>query len=141
MADRPTSTTTSSRAILRERLALLPAWTDRRRTLARAYRESLAPRTGITVPAECDSGHVYHLFPILSDARDQLQSRLRERGVETLIHYPISIPRQPAFADVVGPDACPNAERVCGTVLSLPLYPSLTADDVSVVTAAIEDAA
>ena len=123
-------------AILRERLALLPSWIDGRRVLARTYRTLLASCTSVIVPPECDSGHVYHLFPVLSDARDELQSQLRERGVETLIHYPIAIPRQPAFADE-RQEACPIAEQVCGRVLSLPLYPSLTDADVSVVTRAI----
>jgi dTDP-4-amino-4,6-dideoxygalactose transaminase len=111
-------------AILRARLARLPAWTAARRSLAAKYREALDGVSTVIVPPECDPGHVYHLFPVIGAARDELQKYLREHGVETLIHYPIPLPRQPAFADLQ-PRPCPVAERVCDRVLSLPLYPSL----------------
>jgi dTDP-4-amino-4,6-dideoxygalactose transaminase len=112
-------------AILRERLRLLPEWTERRRALARAYRAALGSTSSVSVPVECDPGHVYHLFPVLSDTRDRLRTHLRDQGIETLIHYPLPIPRQPAFAGVHGGD-CPVADRVCREVLSLPLYPALS---------------
>src|SRR5690606_17718483 len=85
-------------AVLRARLPFLRRWTDRRRALARMYREALAGLDTIVVPLEHDPGHVYHLFVVLSDDRDHARSRLREAGVETLIHYPVPIHRQPAFA-------------------------------------------
>ena len=53
---------------------------------------------GLTVPPEMDAGHVYHLFPVLAGDRDALQRHLRAHGVETLVHYPVPIPRQPALA-------------------------------------------
>jgi dTDP-4-amino-4,6-dideoxygalactose transaminase len=111
-------------AVLRERLALLPAWTDARRRLARRYRDALAGTAALAIPPELDAGHVYHLFPVLSEARDALQQQLRGHGVETLIHYPVPLPRQPAFASEQ-PQPCPLADRVCREVFSLPLYPSL----------------
>jgi dTDP-4-amino-4,6-dideoxygalactose transaminase len=123
-------------AILRARLALLPAWTERRRTLARLYRQALAGIDTIVVPAEFDSGHVYHLFPVRSGGRDELQTHLRSSGVETLIHYPMPIPAQPAMASAA-PASCPIAARVCDEVLSLPLYPSLRDEAVSEVAAAL----
>jgi dTDP-3-amino-3,4,6-trideoxy-alpha-D-glucose transaminase len=122
-------------AILRARLAWLPKWTAARRSLAAAYRTQLAGAP-ITVPPECDPGHVYHLFPILSGGRDALQARLKARGVETLIHYPVAIPRQPALASE-RPADCPVADRVCDQVLSLPLHPGLTPDAVTEVAAAL----
>jgi dTDP-4-amino-4,6-dideoxygalactose transaminase len=114
-------------AILRARLPLLPEWTTRRRALAARYRAGLAPfagRRGLRVPPELDGGHVYHLFPVLSPERDALRARLEEQGIETLIHYPVPIPRQPALA-TEDPAPCPVADRVCGELLSLPLYPDL----------------
>ena len=133
-------------AILRARLPFLPAWTERRRALARTYRELLA-RTpeaasgcatadAIVVPPELESGHVYHLFPVMSPSRDALQARLRAAGIETLIHYPVPIPRQPAVASQ-DPADCPVANRVCREVFSLPLYPTLTPDAVRQVCAAV----
>ena len=111
-------------AILRVRLPLLAGWTEARRALARQYRVHLAGINGVTVPPEHDAGHVYHLFPVLSPARDALRDRLHGAGIETLVHYPLSIPRQPALAGE-SPAACPVADRVCAEVFSLPLYPSL----------------
>ena len=121
-------------AVLRGRLARLPAWTERRRALARAYRAALADAAAVIVPAQHDSGHVYHLFPVLSGARESVRDHLRTAGVETLVHYPIPIPRQRAVAST---DACPIADRVCNEVFSLPLYPALPAGAVDRVAAAI----
>ena len=122
-------------AILRARLPLLPAWTARRRALAARYRERLAGAP-VAVPPERDAGHVYHLFVVRSGARADLQAHLAERGIETLIHYPVPIPRQPALAPV-HPAECPVATRACGEVVSLPLHPSLAPEHVDDVAAAI----
>ena len=118
-------------AILHARLSWLPAWTTRRRELAAAYRRAL-PGTGVIVPPEFDPGHVYHLFPVLSERRDALREDLHARGVETLIHYPIPIPRQPALASEQ-PAPCPIADRVCGQILSLPLHQGMTLDTVDTI--------
>ena len=109
-------------AILRARLPFLRAWTDRRRELAREYRAGLANTAGLNLPREHDAGHVYHLFPALSSAREAAREHLRNAGVETLIHYPIPITRQRAIASA---DACPVADRICAQVFSLPLHPAL----------------
>ncbi|HEV3485345.1 MAG TPA: DegT/DnrJ/EryC1/StrS family aminotransferase, partial [Vicinamibacterales bacterium] len=110
--------------------------TTRRRMLARRYRTALAGTDTVVVPREFDDGHVYHLFPVLSTSRASLQAHLTGAGVETLIHYPIAIPKQPAMADQ-NPAACPIAERVSADVLSLPLYPSLDPEAVDKVADAI----
>ena len=122
-------------AILSARLAWLPAWTTTRRELAAVYRSALAG-ADVTVPPELDAGHVYHLFPVLSDRRDAVRERLKDRGVETLIHYPVPIPRQPALAGE-RPGACPIADRVCDRVFSLPLHQGMTRDIVLTVAAAL----
>jgi dTDP-4-amino-4,6-dideoxygalactose transaminase len=116
-------------AILRARLPFLPAWTRRRRALAAEYRGALREVAAIQVPPELDAGHVYHLFPVRSAARDAVQAHLKASGIETLIHYPVPIPRQPALLSQAPAD-CPVADRVCAEVLSLPLYPSLPAASV-----------
>ena len=122
-------------AILRARLSLLPGWTEERRALAAEYRRAL-PGAPVRVPAEHDAGHVYHLFPILTSDRAALQAHLKARGIETLIHYPIPVSRQPAVASQQ-PAACPIADRVCDEVLSLPLHPALTRRDIEEVAAAV----
>jgi dTDP-4-amino-4,6-dideoxygalactose transaminase len=122
-------------AILRARLPLLAGWTAKRRTLAARYRAQLAG-AAITVPPECDPGHVYHLFPVLSADRAHVRTELESRGIETLIHYPIPLPRQEALASA-HPADCPIATRVANEVFSLPLHPQLTVDEVDRVAAAV----
>ena len=126
-------------AILRARLPRLAAWTARRRELASRYRTMLAGAAapGVVIPPELDPGHVYHVFVMRSAARVELQAHLAQRGVETLIHYPIPIPRQPALA-AADPADCPVASRVCDEILSLPLHPALSVDDVDAVAAALK---
>jgi dTDP-4-amino-4,6-dideoxygalactose transaminase len=118
-------------AILRARLPFLPNWTARRRAIAHRYREEL---TGAEVhlPGEFDAGHVYHLFPVLTGHRAAFQAHLASRSVETLIHYPIPITRQPALAEFE-PALCPVADQICNEVVSLPLYPALADHEVSLV--------
>jgi dTDP-4-amino-4,6-dideoxygalactose transaminase len=111
-------------AVLRARLPLLPRWTARRRALAAMYRSALRGVDTIAVPPELDPGHACHLFPVLSGAREAMRAHLLSAGVETLIHYPVPIPRQPALAGE-RPADCPVATRVCDEVFSLPLYPTL----------------
>lgn len=116
-------------AVLRARLPFLDGWTRRRRAIGAAYRRGLQG-TRVRVPPERDAGHVYHLFPALAVERAALQAYLAESGIETLIHYPVPIPRQPAVASTQ-PAVCPIADRVCGEVFSLPMYPSLADEAVS----------
>jgi dTDP-3-amino-3,4,6-trideoxy-alpha-D-glucose transaminase len=122
-------------AILRARLPWLRRRTDQRRALAARYRSRLhdAP---VRVPLEMDPGHVYHLFPVRTPRRSSLQTHLRSAGIETLVHYPVPIPRQPAFASAV-PAGCPTAEAAADQVLSLPLHPALSMAEVDSVAAAI----
>ena len=123
-------------AVLRARLAFLARWTATRRELAARYRARLSGARGITIPVEADSGHVYHLFPVLSADRASVQATLQSAGIETLIHYPVPISKQPALLPEQPAD-CPVANRVCEQVLSLPLYPSLPADAIEIVAAAL----
>ena len=118
-------------AILRARLSFLPRWTGQRRAIAAAYRAALAA-SAVHVPRECDAGHVYHLFPVLTEHRDAFQAHMREHGVETLIHYPVPIPRQPALQST-SPAVCAVADRVCSQIVSLPMYPGLSDDAISAV--------
>jgi len=121
-------------AVLRARLPLLSGWTSRRRSLAAAYRRALPDN--VRPLREHDAGHVYHLFVVRSPDRDALQAHLRASGVDTLIHYPVPLHSQPAFAGIARGD-CPVAARLAREILSLPLHPRLTDADVARVSAAI----
>jgi dTDP-3-amino-3,4,6-trideoxy-alpha-D-glucose transaminase len=122
-------------AILRARLPFVAGWTARRRELARRYRHALESAP-VVVPPECDAGHVYHLFPILTPERDALQAHLEQSGVGTLVHYPIAIPRQEAFRHLPSVP-CPVADRVASEVCSLPLHPNLSDADADFVAASV----
>jgi dTDP-4-amino-4,6-dideoxygalactose transaminase len=122
-------------AILRARLPYMHEWTNQRRQLAGRYRSALAGASVTAVP-ECDPGHVYHLFVARSASRTALQAHLSAHGIETLVHYPIPIPRQGALLSQQPAD-CPRADRACCEVVSLPLHPGLTFDDVDAVVTAV----
>ena len=122
-------------AVLSERLRGLEEMTRSRRAwppdIARGSTAS-----SVVVPPEQDAGHVYHLFPVLAENRDALQRHLKQHGVETLVHYPVPIPRQPALA-LEEPGDCPVATGVCDRVLSLPLYPCARSAAIDQVVAAV----
>jgi dTDP-4-amino-4,6-dideoxygalactose transaminase len=122
-------------AILRVRLPGLPAETALRRRHAAFYRDALFG--AVTPIPERDAGHVYHLFPVRSARRDALQAHLARAGVETLIHYPVPLHEQPAFAHLA-PRACPVAARAATELLSLPLHARLHAQQAARVADAIQ---
>ena len=122
-------------AVLGARLPRLRGWTARRRALAARYRDRLAGSPVDLVP-ERDPGHVYHLFVVRTTMRADLQAHLAARGIDTLIHYPVPIPRQPALA-AAEPAECPLATQACNEVLSLPLHPALRDDEVDEIAAAV----
>ena len=125
-------------AILSVKLAHLDAHNDERRRLAAAYREHLSD---VGLPTECaDVRHVYHLYVVRHPDRERLREGLRRRGVGTLIHYPIPVHCQPAYASLgYGPGALPVTEQVAGEILSLPLYVGLTPADVATVAGAVSE--
>jgi dTDP-3-amino-3,4,6-trideoxy-alpha-D-glucose transaminase len=123
-------------AVLRARLPRLAGWTERRRSLAALYRRLLPPNTAAVV--ERGPGHVYHLFPVRSRERDSLQAALAARGIETLIHYPVPLSAQAAFASCRS-EPCPVAEQAARELLSLPLHPRLPDQDIERVAAAVTD--
>jgi len=125
-------------AILRVKLKYLEAKNERRRELSRLYEEALEDSgvRPVAVRDGCTSAR--HLFVIRSPDRDALAAHLKERGVETLIHFPIPTHLQRAYESLgQGPGSCPNAEKACDEILSLPLYPTLSAAAVDRVAEAI----
>jgi dTDP-3-amino-3,4,6-trideoxy-alpha-D-glucose transaminase len=129
-------------AVLRARLPLLYRWTIRRRELAAQYRRQLTER--VRPIAERDPGHVYHLFPIRvrdedgrGSNRNALQQHLRELGIETLIHYPVPLNQQQAFA-AFSRSETPVASVATRELLSLPLHPRMPGTQVEQVAAGIE---
>jgi dTDP-4-amino-4,6-dideoxygalactose transaminase len=129
-------------ALLRVGLAHLRGWTERRRSLAAFYTSALEG-CGVELPREQPYARaVFHLFVVRHPRRDDLMAALRERGVGTLIHYPIPLHLQPAFAFLGGrPGDHPVAEKASAEILSLPLYPELTDEQARTVAEAVRDVA
>jgi len=130
-------------AILRVKLRYLEQWTEARRTHARHYSKLLAGWVGAEVPVEApDRRHVYHIYAVRSADRDGLQRLLQAEGVHTGLHYPIPVHLQEAHADLghtVGD--FPESEAAARQVLSLPMFPEMTAVEVEQVAAAVRQEA
>jgi len=125
-------------AILSVKLLHLDAWIERRREIASRYRHRI-DRPGARHPGVAAGAyHVYHLYPLRVPERDRVQARLSELGVQTLIHYPLPLHLQPAFAHLgYRRGDFPNAEAAADSMVSLPLYPQLTGAEVERVIAAV----
>jgi dTDP-4-amino-4,6-dideoxygalactose transaminase len=144
-------------AVLAVKLPHLPEWVERRRAIAARYRDALDGLPGLHLAEQGPEGHSWNQFVVrvpvcpssgaacagactpaadsatygLPEAccRDWLKQRLQDLGVSTIIYYPIPIHRQPAYADLgYGPGSLPITERLCAEVLSLPIFPELTAE-------------
>jgi dTDP-4-amino-4,6-dideoxygalactose transaminase len=125
-------------AVLRVKLRHLEAWTEARRAAAARY-DALLGAAGIATPAASSvNRHVYHLYVIRTDRRQALQEGLAACGIQTGIHYPTPVHLLPAFAELghrVGD--FPHAERAANEVLSLPMFPELTAAQTAEVAQAV----
>ena len=128
-------------AILRVKLRHLEAWTEQRRQVAQWYAEALDPESVRIPKARPGCRHVHHVYAVRSDDRDKLRDELGKQGIQTGIHYPIPVHLQPAHADL-GYHAgdFPVAEAVARDVLSLPIFPEMTREQVQTVAAAVSGA-
>lgn len=119
-------------AVLRVKLKYLGGMNERRRTVAEFYAQALAG-ADVTLPAERDwARHVYHLYVVRSKERDRLRAHLEAAGISTMVHYPAPIHRQPAY-DGLATGPLPETEKAVGEILSLPLYPEITAAQLKLV--------
>jgi dTDP-4-amino-4,6-dideoxygalactose transaminase len=121
-------------AILHVQLRRLNDWNRRRRAIARVYGEAFRE---LPLGMQLATGQSnYHLFVVTTPERDKLGAYLAERDIPTLVHYPVPLHRQPAFAEF-SPDRCPNADRFSSRVLSLPMHAFLSDMDVDKVIEAV----
>jgi dTDP-4-amino-4,6-dideoxygalactose transaminase len=127
-------------AILRVKLSRLDEWNEKRRRLAELYKE-LLEHTDVVLPFEMAyAKHAYHLFVIRLDKRDKRQRLLQKKGIQTLIHYPIPVHKQNAYTEFENAKDLSDTEAICNEILSLPLYPSLTDEEVTYITGATKNA-
>ncbi|MDO8592383.1 MAG: DegT/DnrJ/EryC1/StrS family aminotransferase [bacterium] len=116
-------------AALRVKLKYLDKWNQRRREIAAIYRQYITNPAVILPEGKNQAGHVFHLFVVRTKQRDALRKFLKKNGVETLIHYPIALTRQPVFKKLAGAK-CPIAEQMAGEIFSLPMYPFLKNEEI-----------
>jgi len=118
-------------ALLAAQLPHLDAWNRRRRGIASLYSEHIT-NLRIRLPQEQkDTFHVFHLYVIRCKERDRLREYLSQKGIGTQIHYPIPCHLQEAYRSLgFGKGTCPVAEEYAGEILSLPIYPELTDEEV-----------
>lgn len=127
-------------AILRVKLRHLDKWNTCRRELADLYLDLLS-KTDLVLPNQPeDSQHVFHQFVIRHPKRDDLQEHLRAQGIHSLVHYPVPVHRQPAYANLSPMDGTlSKSERAAHEVLSLPMFPELTEEQVRRVSQVIRE--
>jgi dTDP-4-amino-4,6-dideoxygalactose transaminase len=125
-------------AVLRVKLRHLEAWTDARRAAAARY-DGLLVESGVeTPPPAPNARHVYHIYAVRTANRQEWQDALHREGIQTGVHYPIPVHLLPAFADLgYGAGQFPSAERAAQEVLSLPMFPELTASQCDMVCSAV----
>jgi dTDP-4-amino-4,6-dideoxygalactose transaminase len=119
-------------AFLRVKLRHLPAWNAGRKRVAGWYREALAGVAEVRLPVEAAyATHVWHLFVIQAERRDLLQAHLNAQGVGTGLHYPVPLHLQNAYRHLgLGRGAFPVTERAAERILSLPMFPELSQEQV-----------
>ena len=128
-------------AVLRVKLGALDEWTERRRAVATAYTVGMA-QSDVILPHVPDWAEpAWHLYVVRTSDREALQDRMTEAGIGTLIHYPIPPHMQKAYTDMeIMPEALPMARDLASEVLSLPMGPQLSLDQVQNIVNALKNA-
>jgi dTDP-4-amino-4,6-dideoxygalactose transaminase len=118
-------------AVLNVKLGHLDEWTAKRQEYAALYRQLLADAP-VDLPEDApDVDCVYHLFVVYMNERDKVRSELADRGVQTAVHYPKPVHLQEAFQHLgCHPGSLPHTERACDRVLSMPIFPEMSREQV-----------
>jgi dTDP-4-amino-4,6-dideoxygalactose transaminase len=129
-------------AILNVKLKYLPEWTKKRRAVALIYNREFSNyklNDIVTLP-QITEGHAFHQYTIQVDKRDELAEYLKERGIGTAIYYPLPLHLQECFSNLSYPKGdLPIVETVCNRVLSLPIDPNLSPEEINYIVTAISD--
>ena len=129
-------------AILRVKLRHLQEWTAARQAHAAQYDKLLRAVPGLTLPRVAEGcTHVYHQYTVRVSDRERVQKHLAAQGIASTVYYPVPLHLQPMYAHLgCAPGSMPRAERAALEVLSLPVYPELTAEQIERVAAAVAEA-
>lgn len=127
--------------ILSAKLPHLPGWTRRRQEVGAEYDRLLADIPGVTRPVAAEGReHVFHLYVIRHERRDALAQHMADRGIQTVVNYPVALPFVPAYARLKhGPGDFPNAHHNQSRILSLPIFPEITAVQIELVVDSIRN--
>lgn len=126
-------------AVLGVKLRHLEAWTEARRAHAAHYNELLAD-SGLVLPVEAENcRHVYYVYVVRSQQRDAMQAHLSKQDIHSGIHYPHPVHLEQGYPGLGVAGDFPVAEAACQQVLSIPMYPELSAEQVETVAAAIKE--
>lgn len=120
-------------AILSVKLEYIEGWTEKRIAHAKYYNKLLADSNLQTPVIPKNSRHVFHVYAVLVEKRDEIKQQLAERGIATQIHYPRSLPELTPYAGKLNSEDYPNAKRLGQCELSLPMYPELTREQIEFV--------
>lgn len=128
-------------AILTAKLPYILDWTAKRIEVAGLYNKYLSGITEIVLPkVRPESKHTFHLYMIRAQKRDELMVYLKEKGIETAIHYPTALPNLKAYAYLGLPaGSYPVATGYQDEILSLPMYPELSEEAVQYIAAVIAE--
>lgn len=127
-------------AFLRVKLKYLSDWTNQRKEIARWYNNNLAGNGFVLPEVHKKADHVYHLYVVRTKNRDKTQLELNEKGIQTIIHYPIPPHLQKAYRHLGYKEGdFPIAEEIAKTCLSLPIWPGMQKDDIVQIAALISE--
>ncbi|MPW38629.1 aminotransferase class I/II-fold pyridoxal phosphate-dependent enzyme [Thermococcus sp. 101 C5] len=133
-------------AIGRVQLKKLDGWNEKRIENARLLSEGISKIEGLTPPyVDPRVKHVFHQYVIRVEEefplnRDELMAKLREKGIGTAVHYPIPVHQQPLYQKLGYPkDICPNAIEASKRVLSLPVHPAVSKEDIDYIISALKE--
>ena len=126
-------------AVLSAKLPHLERWTEERRRNAAEYDEAFAGHAGLTAPFVAEDGfHVYNQYTVRTPRREALREHLDREGIGSGIYYPVPLHLQECFRGLGGREGdLPESERAAREVLSLPIYPELTSEQIRAVVAAV----
>ncbi len=127
-------------AILRVKMKHLQEWTEKRRRIAALYNASLKGLPVVTPPNHPDYEQSYYVYTLRVENRDALQAYLKEHGIGSAVYYPVPLYKQPAYKHLhLNPADFPHAEKAAKEVLSIPMFPELTEEQVARVCDTIRD--
>ncbi len=126
-------------AVLRVKLRYLDEERLARERVAQTYQSALKA-SNFTLPVvRDDAAHAWHLYVVRSPAREALRAQLRKQGIEASVHYPLAVHQQPAYAErLTGSNNLRHTDAACSSVLSIPIYPQMTVQEVAGVLAALQ---